>query len=83
MKRQHFLLIALCIGFFMFGAAQSAIVPVGGDAQSSAGSVSYTVGQIAVQTVANSNGSMPRVYNSPTKSRRWAWTITRKSCSTP
>lgn len=58
MKRQHFLLIALCIGFFMFGAAQSAIVPVGGDAQSSAGSVSYTVGQIAVQTVTNSNGSI-------------------------
>ena len=42
----------------MFGMAQSAIVPVGGDAQSSSGSVSYTVGQIAVQTVANSNGSV-------------------------
>ena len=33
--------------------AQSAIVPVGGDAQSNNGSVSYTVGQIAIQT----NGS--------------------------
>lgn len=58
MKKQHFLFIALFVGFVMFGAAQSAIVPVGGDAQSSAGSVSYTVGQIAVQTVANSNGSV-------------------------
>ena len=38
--------------------AQSAIVPVGGDAQSNSGSVSYTVGQIAVQTSANSNGSV-------------------------
>ena len=35
--------------------AQSAIVPVGGDAQSNSGSVSYTVGQIAVQTVNNSS----------------------------
>ncbi len=58
MKKQHFLFIALFLGFVMFGTAQSAIVPVGGDAQSSAGSVSYTVGQIAVQTVANSNGSV-------------------------
>jgi hypothetical protein len=58
MIKQHFLLMALCMGFVMFGAAQSAIVPVGGDAQSSSGSVSYTVGQIAVQTTAGSNGSI-------------------------
>ena len=38
--------------------AQSVIVPVGGDAQGNGGSVSYTVGQIAVQTVANSDGSV-------------------------
>ncbi len=38
--------------------AQSAIVPVGGDAQGNGGSVSYTVGQIAVQTAANSDGSV-------------------------
>ena len=56
MKKQLFLLAALFMGITMLGTAQSAIVPVGGDAQSSAGSVSYTVGQIAVQTVANSNG---------------------------
>ena len=38
--------------------AQSAVVPAGGDAQSSSGSVSYTVGQIAVQASANSDGSV-------------------------
>lgn len=38
--------------------AQSAIVPVGGNAQSNSGSVSYTVGQIAVQTVNSDNGSV-------------------------
>lgn len=37
---------------------QSAIVPVGGDAQSGAGSVSYTVGQVVTQTATNSNGSI-------------------------
>lgn len=36
--------------------AQSAIIPVGGDSQSSTGSVSYTVGQVAVQT--SSNGTV-------------------------
>ena len=39
-------------------SAQSVIVPVGGDAQSNGGNVSYTVGQIAVQTAANNNGSV-------------------------
>ena len=38
--------------------AQSAIVPVGGNAQSNGGSVSYTVGQIAVQTANDGNGSI-------------------------
>ena len=38
--------------------SQSAVVPVGGNAQSNTGSVSYTVGQIAVQTSANSSGSV-------------------------
>jgi len=37
---------------------QSAIVPLGGDAQGSGGSVSYTVGQVVTQTAANSNGSI-------------------------
>jgi len=44
------------IGFSCF--AQSAIVPIGGDVQSNSGSVSYTVGQIAVQTSENSNGDV-------------------------
>ena len=38
--------------------AQSAIVSLGGDTQSNSGSVSYTVGQIAVESAANSNGSV-------------------------
>lgn len=38
--------------------AQYAIVPAGGDVQNANGSVSYTVGQVATQTSANSNGSI-------------------------
>ena len=55
MKNRVFLISIL----FMMTAgvfAQSAIVPVGGDAQSNGGSVSYTVGQVAVQT--SSNGTI-------------------------
>lgn len=48
--------------FLMFGTfavnAQSAIVSVGGDAQSNSGSVSFTVGQIAVETTTSSAGSI-------------------------
>ena len=46
---------------FMMSAgvfAQSAIVPVGGDAQGNGGSVSYTVGQVAMQYVVNSDGTI-------------------------
>lgn len=54
--------ITICISmlFCLAGTAfaQSVIVPVGGDAQSVSGSVSYTVGQIAVQTTANTDGSV-------------------------
>lgn len=46
--------LALC---WTAGFAQSAIVPMGGDTQNNSGSVSYTVGQIAVETTTNSNGS--------------------------
>ena len=57
MKRQfHLILLLFLTVANVF--AQSAIVPVGGDAQNANGSVSYTVGQIAVQTVANSGGSI-------------------------
>ena len=48
------MIVLLCFAWTSF--AQSAVVPVGGDAQSNSGSVSYTVGQIAVQTVNNSSG---------------------------
>lgn len=57
MKQQTVLIVfLLCLAGATF--AQSAIVPVGGDAQSNSGSVSYTVGQIAVQTPANGDGSV-------------------------
>lgn len=55
MKNRVFLISIL----FMMTAgvfAQSAIVPVGGDAQSNGGSVSYTVGQVVAQT--SSNGTI-------------------------
>ena len=58
MKQQQILFVSLLLGITIWGYSQSAIVPVGGDAQGSSGSVSYTVGQIAVQTSANSNGSV-------------------------
>ncbi|MBO7587021.1 MAG: T9SS type A sorting domain-containing protein [Bacteroidales bacterium] len=38
--------------------SQSAVVPIGGTASGNEGSVTYTVGQIAVQTSANSSGSV-------------------------
>ena len=50
------IIFLLCVAGATF--AQSTVVPVGCDAQSNSGSVSYTVGQIAVQTSANSNGSV-------------------------
>ena len=56
--RSIFTTLLLCCVAVSITFAQSAIVPVGGDAQGNGGSVSYTVGQIAVQTVANSDGSV-------------------------
>ena len=56
--KQRITLIIFLLSLAGATFAQSAIVPVGGDAQSNSGSVSYTVGQIAVQTSANSNGSV-------------------------
>ena len=55
--RRLYILIFILMGVTA-AFAQSAVVPVGGDAQGSGGSVSYTAGQIAVQTAANSNGSV-------------------------
>lgn len=45
--------------------AQSAIVPVGGDVQSNNGSVSYTVGQIAIQTNGNQSVSLAEGVQQP------------------
>lgn len=55
-QRTNLIIFLLCLAGASF--AQSAIVPVGGDAQSNNGSVSFTVGQIAVQTSADNNGSI-------------------------
>lgn len=57
MKRTITILVICCFSVLSV-FAQSAIVAVGGDAQGNGGSVSYTVGQMAVQHVANSNGSV-------------------------
>ena len=56
MKQQPIFFIFLLMGIIFLGYSQSAIVPIGGDAQSNNVSVSYTVGQIVVQTSANTNG---------------------------
>lgn len=55
MKRKLFLI--MCGGLFCLGTAvaQNAVVPVGGTASGNGGTVTYTVGQIAVQT--NSDGT--------------------------
>ena len=59
MKRIEGLLIMIAALFGTFSLnAQSAIVPVGGDAQGNGGSVSYTVGQIAMETATNGGGSV-------------------------
>ena len=58
MNKISFIIIFVTTLFVSIGAqAQSAIVPVGGDSQSSSGSVSYTVGQIAVTTTIGGNGT--------------------------
>ena len=56
MKKFYILLFVSILSLLSFG--QSAIVPIGGDAQSGSGSVSYTVGQIATQTATNGSGSV-------------------------
>ena len=55
MKRKLFFM--MCGGLFCMGTAvaQNAVVPAGGTASGNGGSVTYTVGQIAVQT--NSDGT--------------------------
>lgn len=48
MKRTFLFLFVFILGKSLFLSAQTAIVSAGGDASSSSGSVSYSVGQIAV-----------------------------------
>lgn len=56
MKKLYILLFVSTLSLLSFG--QSAIVPIGGDAQSGSGSVSYTVGQVVTQTASNGSGSI-------------------------
>lgn len=58
MQKQTLFLVLFMTAFLTVANAQSVIVPAGGDAQGSTGSVSYTVGQIAVQTAASEVGSV-------------------------
>ena len=55
MKKLIVLFTALCFLGTMTAQAQNAVVPVGGTATGNGGTVTYTVGQIAVQT--NSDGT--------------------------
>ena len=55
MKKSIVLFTALCLLAVMTAQAQSAIVPAGGTASGNGGTVTYTAGQIAIQT--NSDGT--------------------------
>lgn len=56
MKVTHFLWLGLCLTQSLF--AQQGVVSAGGDILSSNGSVAFSVGQIAFETVAGENGSV-------------------------
>lgn len=60
-------IFSLCFvfGCFALANAQSAIVPVGGNASSQTGSVSYTVGQPAIQTVSDGTYSVSEGVQQP------------------
>ena len=61
MKKQIFLFIS-CTLFSLSMAAQSDIVTTGGDIQGTSGSISYTVGQIAVQSTATITEGVQQPY---------------------
>ena len=65
MKRKLFLI--MCGGLFCLGTAvaQNAVVPVGGTASGNGGSVTYTVGQIAVQTNRDGTASISEGVQQP------------------
>jgi len=53
---KNLIITSICIFFCGTIYSQQAIVPTGGDASNSSGSVSFTVGQIAYQSNSGSNG---------------------------
>lgn len=57
MQKQTLFFVSFMMVLAVAVNAQSVIVPVGGDVQNSNGSVSYTVGQIAVETAVSNEGS--------------------------
>ena len=59
------LLIAGAMVLIMMGYAQETITTTGGEATGNAGSVSFTIGQIAVQTAANGNASIAEGVQQP------------------
>ena len=62
---KHLLLTICAVAFVMLGYAQETITTTGGEATGNAGSVSYTIGQIAVQTVSNGNASIAEGVQQP------------------
>ena len=57
-NKKKILTAALLMLPFLWAGAQSAIVPVGGDVRNATGSISYTVGQVAVQSESSNGGSI-------------------------
>ena len=58
MQKQTLFFVSFMMVLAVAVNAQSVIVPVGGDVQNSNGSISYTVGQIAVETAVSNEGSV-------------------------
>lgn len=65
MKKSFLLLSALCFWSILSVNAQSSIVPAGGTASGNGGTVTYTVGQIAVQTNSDGNTSISEGVQQP------------------
>ena len=65
MYMKRLLLIMGVMVFVMSGHAQETITTTGGEATSNAGSVSYTIGQIAIQTATNGNASIAEGVQQP------------------
>ncbi len=65
MKTQIIISIALLFAASISINAQEAVVTTGGDASSSAGSVSYSVGQVVYTTSTGTNGSVAQGVQQP------------------